>query len=62
MKNLNWRLLLVVMMLQSGWALAHPPGLSSLDAFIQTNQIQIKTTFAVQDIEAFTPMDTDLDA
>jgi hydrogenase/urease accessory protein HupE len=50
------------MMLQSGWALAHPPGLSSLDAVIQTNQIQIKTTFAVQDIEAFTPMDADLDA
>jgi hydrogenase/urease accessory protein HupE len=50
------------MMLQSGGALAHPPGLSSLDAVIQTHQIQIKTTFAVQDIEAFTPMDADLDA
>jgi len=62
MTNLNWRLLLMSMMLQSGWALAHPPGLSSLDAVIQTNQIQIKTTFAVQDIEAFTPMDADLDA
>lgn len=62
MRNLNWRLLLMSMMLQSGGALAHPPGLSSLDAVIQTHQIQIKTTFAVQDIEAFTPMDADLDA
>lgn len=62
MTNLNWRLLLMSMMLQSGGALAHPPGLSSLDAVIQTHQIQIKTTFAVQDIEAFTPMDADLDA
>ena len=62
MKNLNWRLLLMSLMLQSGWVLAHPPGLSSMDALIQTDQIQIKTTFAIQDIEAFTPMDTDLDA
>lgn len=41
---------------------AHPPGLSSVEVALTEPVIQVKATFAVQDIEAFTPMDTDLDA
>lgn len=46
--------------LQAGYA--HPPGLSSADLTIKPDGIQAKFTFAVQDIEAFVPMDTDGDA
>lgn len=42
--------------------LAHPPGLSSVDVVLEASQIEVKVTFALQDIEAFTPMDSDLDA
>jgi hydrogenase/urease accessory protein HupE len=51
-----------LLMLQSVWAFAHPPGLSSLDVGIKPAQIDAKVTFALQDIEAFAPMDSDLDA
>ncbi len=52
----------VLMILQSASVSAHPPGLSSLDISIQTTDVVVKITFALQDIEAFTPMDSDLDA
>lgn len=51
-----------LLMLQSAGAYAHPPGLSSLDVSIKPARIDAKVTFAVQDIEAFAPMDSDLDA
>lgn len=43
-----------------GWA--HPPGLSSIYLQIEANDIAARMTFALQDIEAFAPMDSDLDA
>ena len=49
-------------MLQSAWVYAHPPGLSSMDLSIKANSLDVKVTFALQDIEAFAPMDSDLDA
>ncbi|OAI00406.1 hypothetical protein A1353_01550 [Methylomonas methanica] len=55
-------LLAVWLMLQTTWVYAHPPGLSSLDVTIKPGQIDAKVTFALQDIEAFAPMDSDLDA
>lgn len=42
--------------------LAHPPGLSSADVTLKPEGLETKITFAVQDIEAFVPMDSDLDA
>ncbi len=62
MKRKNLLLFSVMLFSFSGWAIAHPPGLSSLDVLIQADRISINTTFALQDIEAFSPMDTDLDA
>lgn len=41
---------------------AHAPGLSSIDLVINGQQISVKVTFAAQEIEAFVPMDSDLDA
>lgn len=41
---------------------AHPPGLSSMDVTIHPKSLSIKVTFSIQDIEAFVPMDLDLDA
>ena len=41
---------------------AHPPGLSSMDIQLQADRLLISATFAVQDIEALLPMDSDLDA
>lgn len=55
-------LIAVLFMLQSAWVFAHPPGLSSLDVSIKPAQLDVKVTFALQDIEAFAPMDSDLDA
>lgn len=43
-------------------SMAHPPGLSSMDVKTGTNSLSVKVTFAIQDIEAFVPMDIDLDA
>lgn len=55
-------LLLAGLLLQSGWAVAHAPGLSSIDVTVKADQVVAKLTFALQDIEAFAPMDSDLDA
>lgn len=46
--------------LQIGFA--HPPGLSSADLTLKPDKIDVKITFAIQDIEAFVPMDKDQDA
>lgn len=43
-------------------ALAHPPGLSSADITVDNGKLDAKITFALQDIEAFVPMDSDQDA
>lgn len=51
-----------LLVLFSSWSYAHPPGLSSLDVMIKSAQLDVKVTFALQDIEAFSPMDSDLDA
>ena len=59
--KLSQCLLLLSMFLGHG-AMAHPPGLSSMDVNIGTRDLAVKVTFAVQDIEAFVPMDIDLDA
>jgi ABC-type antimicrobial peptide transport system permease subunit len=48
--------------LQSTLVYAYPPGLSSMDVMIKADNIDAKVTFALQDIEAFAPMDSDLDA
>ena len=55
-------LLIAGLLLQSHWVHAHPPGLSSVDVLIGEQDIVAKVTFALQDIEAFAPMDSDLDA
>ena len=60
-KNGPW-LIAALMLLQSVSGFAHPPGLSSLDLSINASQINVKAIFATQDVEAFSPMDTDLDA
>ena len=52
----------VLFMLQSIGVYAHPPGLSSMDVMIKADKVDVKVTFALQDIEAFAPMDSDLDA
>lgn len=44
------------------FCLAHDPGLSSTDVMIKTDKIVTRITFSLQDIEAFVPMDSDLDA
>lgn len=43
-------------------AMAHPPGLSSMEVTSSPINLSIKVTFAIQDIEALIPMDIDLDA
>lgn len=52
----------VIILLHSVWGFAHPPGLSSINITILSEQIDSRITFALQDIEAFSPMDSDLDA
>ncbi|OAI27175.1 HupE/UreJ family protein [Methylomonas koyamae] len=56
------RLPLLLLALAAGRAHAHPPGLSSLDLALKPDHIEATATFALQDIEAFVPMDSDLDA
>ena len=51
-----------LILLQAGGVYAHPPGLSSMDVSIRAESLSVKVTFALQDIEAFAPMDSDLDA
>jgi hydrogenase/urease accessory protein HupE len=55
-------LIAALLMLQSAWVSAHPPGLSSVDVSLKAARVEVKVTFALQDIEAFAPMDSDLDA
>ncbi len=56
-------LCVLVLLLQSAEVFAHAPGLSSVDATITgADGVNVKVTFALQDIEAFAPMDSDLDA
>jgi len=50
----------VLLQISNVWA--HPPGLSSIYLQQQPNQMDVRVTFALQDIEAFAPMDSDLDA
>ena len=50
------------LLIQLQVGLAHPPGLSSADLTIKPEGVDAKITFAVQDIEAFVPMDKDQDA
>lgn len=56
------KIIAIFLLLQSATVNAHPPGLSSLDLSILDKSVNVKITFALQDIEAFTPMDSDLDA
>lgn len=51
---------LLLLVAGSGWA--HPPGLSSIYLQVEQHGIAARMTFALQDIEAFAPMDSDLDA
>lgn len=60
--NVRFGALLVALMLQMTAVWAHPPGLSSIYLQLQPEQIDVRVTFALQDIEAFAPMDSDLDA
>ncbi|MCK9606648.1 MAG: HupE/UreJ family protein [Methylomonas sp.] len=55
-------LVALVLLLQAAWVWAHAPGLSSLDVALKSDLIEVRVTFALQDIEAFSPMDSDLDA
>lgn len=41
---------------------AHPPGLSSVDVLLAAAGMDVNITFAIDDIEAFSPMDSDFDA
>lgn len=54
--------LVAALLLQTNWVAAHPPGLSSVDVLVNADHMATKVTFALQDIEAFAPMDSDLDA
>lgn len=51
---------LLLLFAGGGWA--HPPGLSSIYLQVEPHDIAARMTFALQDIEAFAPMDSDLDA
>ncbi len=53
---------LIFLLLQIQIGYAHPPGLSSADLTVKPDGLDVKITFAVQDIEAFVPMDSDGDA
>ncbi|WP_347986032.1 HupE/UreJ family protein [Methylomonas sp. AM2-LC] len=55
-------LLALLLTVFSASAFAHAPGLSSMDVRLNTDNTLVKVTFALQDIEAFAPMDSDLDA
>lgn len=51
---------LLLFITSASWA--HPPGLSSIYLQLEPQGIAARMTFALQDIEAFAPMDSDLDA
>jgi hydrogenase/urease accessory protein HupE len=52
----------IFLLVQLQTVFAHPPGLSSADVTVKPEGLDAKITFAVQDIEAFVPMDNDQDA
>jgi hydrogenase/urease accessory protein HupE len=52
----------IFLLIQLQISFAHPPGLSSADLTVKPDGLDAKLTFAVQDIEAFVPMDSDEDA
>ncbi|WP_246534978.1 HupE/UreJ family protein [Methylomonas paludis] len=52
----------IFLLLQCHCAVAHAPGLSSFDVQLQPTGVDVRLTFALQNIEAFAPMDSDLDA
>ncbi|MCK9607697.1 MAG: HupE/UreJ family protein [Methylomonas sp.] len=56
----SFAFLLLLLVASGGWA--HPPGLSSIYLQVERHDIAARMTFALQDIEAFAPMDSDLDA
>jgi hydrogenase/urease accessory protein HupE len=53
---------ILFLLVQLQTVFAHPPGLSSADLTIKPEGVDVKVTFAVQDIEAFVIMDADGDA
>ncbi|PPD33468.1 MAG: hypothetical protein CTY19_07795 [Methylomonas sp.] len=55
-------LLLFGLLFQLHGVFAHPPGLSSVDIVIKPEHLLVNVTFSMQDVEAFVPMDSDLDA
>jgi hydrogenase/urease accessory protein HupE len=56
------KVVLIFLLLCMPICFAHPPGLSSADVTVKPEGLETKITFAVQDIEAFVPMDSDQDA
>ncbi|MEY2667232.1 MAG: hypothetical protein RLZZ384_1403 [Pseudomonadota bacterium] len=53
---------LLFLLAYSQLSLAHAPGLSSADVVLTATGVDANITFALQDIEAFSPMDSDGDA
>lgn len=54
--------LAISLLMLTGTAFAHDPGLSSADFTVLPNELIARLTFSIQDIEAFVPMDSDQDA
>lgn len=54
--------LLLCLLLRSNAVFAHQPGLGSLDVTFASGLMLVQATFALQDVEALVPMDSDLDA
>jgi hydrogenase/urease accessory protein HupE len=55
-------LAVIFLLIYAQLSAAHAPGLSSVDLMIKAQGVDAKITFALQDIEAFVPMDSDQDA
>jgi hydrogenase/urease accessory protein HupE len=55
-------LLAALFLLSPAWVAAHSPGLSAMELIVHPDSLDVKVSFALQDIEAFAPMDTDRDA
>jgi hydrogenase/urease accessory protein HupE len=53
---------IIFLLIQLQISFAHPPGLSSADITVKPEELGVKVIFAIQDIEAFVPMDIDGDA
>lgn len=52
----------ILLLICSCLCFAHPPGLSSVDVLLGPQGLDAKVTFAINDIEAIIPMDSDFDA